>query len=42
MEETRDAAKQLVKDGRLEILKKGAVIDPTEIKGPIRLRLKMQ
>ena len=42
MEKTRDAAKQLVKDGKLEILKKGSVIDPSEIKGPIRLRLKVQ
>lgn len=42
MEETRKAAKELVEDGKLEILKKGVVIEPSKIKGPIRLRLKMQ
>lgn len=40
MEDTRNAAKQLVSEGKLEILKKGSVIDPEEIRGPIRLRLK--
>lgn len=40
MEETRNVAKELVESGKIEILQKGSVIDPSTIKGPIRLRLK--
>lgn len=42
MEATRDAAKDLVEEGKLEILQKGSVVDPTSFRGPIRLRLKQQ
>lgn len=38
MEQTRRAARALVDQGKIEILQKGQVIDPTTAKGPIRLR----
>jgi hypothetical protein len=38
MEQTRRAARALVEIGKIEILQKGQVIDPTTAKGPIRLR----
>ena len=40
MEATRAVARRLVAEGLLEILQKGAVVDPHNFKGPIRLRLK--
>ena len=40
MERTRQAARRLVAQGRLEILQKGRVVDPSTAKGPIRLRLR--
>jgi len=41
MELTRRVARDLVKEGRLEILQKGKVVDdPRGFKGPIRLRLR--
>ena len=36
---TRNAARRLVSKGVIQILQKGAVIDPTKARGPIRLRL---
>lgn len=39
MEETRSAARRLVAAGRIEILQRGRVVDPSTAKGPIRLRL---
>ena len=39
MEATRSVAKRLAEQGLIEITQKGRVLDPTEIKGPIRLRL---
>lgn len=38
MEPTRQAARRLVAKGRLEILQRGHVVDPSYAKGPIRLR----
>lgn len=38
MERTRQAARRLVAQGRIEILQKGRVVDPSTAKGPIRLR----
>ncbi|MHA7274331.1 DUF3253 domain-containing protein [Arthrobacter sp. TMT4-20] len=38
MEASRDAAKRLVAAGEVEITQGGAVIDPSTIKGPIRIR----
>jgi hypothetical protein len=38
MEPTRQAARRLVAKGRLEILQRGHVVDPSHAKGPIRLR----
>ncbi|MHA7139940.1 DUF3253 domain-containing protein [Arthrobacter sp. Sr33] len=38
MEASRDAAKRLVAAGEVEITQGGAVIDPSIIKGPIRIR----
>lgn len=40
MERTRQAARRLVAQGRLEILQEGRVVDPSTAKGPIRLRCK--
>ena len=38
MEPIRQAAKRLVASGEVEITQHGEVIDPTTIKGPIRIR----
>jgi hypothetical protein len=35
----RDAARRLVRAGRLEITQRGAVVDPDDARGAIRLRL---
>ena len=40
MELTRNAARRLVSQDRIEILQKSQVVDPSTAKGPIRLRLK--
>jgi hypothetical protein len=39
MEPVRMASRRLVAGGRLEILQKGRVVDPSTARGPIRLRL---
>ena len=38
MEASRDAATRVVAAGEVEITQGGAVIDPSTIKGPIRIR----
>jgi hypothetical protein len=38
MEEVRQAARRLVAAGRIEIVQKGRVVDPSTFRGPIRLR----
>jgi len=38
MESTRRAARRLVAAGEVEITQKGAVVDPSTAKGPIRIR----
>lgn len=38
MERTRCAARRLVDQGKIDILQKGHVADPSTAKGPIRLR----
>jgi hypothetical protein len=38
MERTRRAARRLVAAGAVEITQKGAVVDPSRARGPIRLR----
>lgn len=40
MEEVREAARMLVKEDKIIITQKGKAIDPDQIKGPIRLKLK--
>jgi hypothetical protein len=40
MEEVREAARMLVKEDKIIITQKGKAIDPNQIKGPIRLKLK--
>lgn len=40
MEEVRQAARRLVHQNKIEITQKGQVVDPSDFKGPIRLRLK--
>ena len=40
MEDTRCAASRLVVNGSIDIVQKGAVVDPSTAKGPIRLRLR--
>ncbi|MGC6425484.1 MAG: DUF3253 domain-containing protein [Akkermansiaceae bacterium] len=37
MERTRQAARRLVAQGKINILQKGRIIDPSTAKGPIRL-----
>lgn len=38
MEAVREAARRLVAAGRIEITQKGRVVDPSRVRGPIRLR----
>jgi len=40
MESVRQAARRLCHQGEIEIVQKGAVVDPSEFRGPIRLRKK--
>jgi len=40
MELVRQAARRLVHEGKIEILQAGRVVDPSEFRGPIQLRLK--
>ena len=40
MELVRQAARRLVHQGKIEILQGGKPVDPSEFRGPIRLRLK--
>jgi len=40
MEPTRRAARRLVASGRIDIVQRGAVVDPSTARGPIRLRLR--
>ncbi|MBC7467264.1 MAG: DUF2256 and DUF3253 domain-containing protein [Bdellovibrio sp.] len=40
MEMVRQAARLLVSEGVIEILQKSKVVDPSDFRGPIRLRLK--
>ncbi len=40
MERVREAARRLVAQGKIEILQRGRVVDPSAFRGPIRLRLK--
>lgn len=39
MERVRCAARRLVEKGKIEILQKGLIVDPSTAKGPIRLRM---
>lgn len=39
MPTVRDVAKQLADTGQIEVTQKGKVVDITDVKGPIRLRL---
>lgn len=41
MEKVRQAARRLCHQGKIEILQKGRVVDPSDFRGPIRLRRKM-
>jgi hypothetical protein len=38
MEQTRQAARRLIARGELEMLQRGAVVDPSTARGPVRLR----
>lgn len=40
MEKVREAARGLVKRGEIEIVQKGKPVDPANLRGPIRLRLR--
>ena len=40
MERTRSAARRLASAGRIEVLQKGRVVDPSTARGPLRLRAK--
>ncbi len=40
MEPARCAARRLVNAGRIEILQRGVVVDPSTARGPVRLRRK--
>ena len=39
MQHVRNVAKDLVEHGKLEICQKGETVNPSDFKGPIRLRL---
>lgn len=40
MEDTRQVARQLAREGKIQIVQKGTVLDPNAaFKGPVRLRL---
>ena len=41
MEHVRRSARLLVEQGKIVITQKGRVVDPSDFKGPIRLRLKV-
>lgn len=38
MEPARRAARRLVADGEVDILQRGAIVDPSTARGPIRIR----
>jgi hypothetical protein len=38
MEPTRAVARRLVEEGEVEITQRGQVVDPSELRGPIRIR----
>lgn len=38
MDRTRQAARRLVAAGRVEIVQRGRVVDPSTARGPIRIR----
>lgn len=40
MEAVRESARRLADDGEIEITQKGEIVNPHNIKGPIRLRLR--
>lgn len=40
MEQVRQAARRLVHNGQIVITQKNQIVDPSEFKGPIRLKLK--
>jgi hypothetical protein len=40
MEKVRQAARRLVHAGKIEIVQKGKVVDPSDFRGPIRLRIR--
>ncbi len=40
MATTREVARQLVREGRIEVTQKGEVVDLVSARGPIRLRLR--
>lgn len=40
MERARMAARRMVADGRVVMLQRGRVVDPSEAKGPVRIRLR--
>nr|MBR9809455.1 DUF2256 and DUF3253 domain-containing protein [bacterium] len=42
MERTRQAARRLHADGKIEIIQKGVIIDPSAFKGPIRIRKRLR
>ena len=40
MDKARDAARRLVAQGEIVITQRGKIIDPSQAKGPIRLKLR--
>ena len=42
MEEVRSAARRLVQRAAIDIVQRGAVVDPDHARGPIRLRLRLR
>jgi len=39
MPETREAAKDMAREGKIRILQKGQPVDPENFKGPVRLQV---
>jgi uncharacterized protein DUF3253 len=40
MEKTRDAARRLVAQGEIVITQGGTIVEPAQVKGPIRLQIR--
>jgi hypothetical protein len=40
MDQARDAAQRLVAQGKIVVTQRGKIVDPSQVKGPIRLKIR--